>query len=255
MKRTTEQNKLYYQKNKKRFQEYNKAYNEKNKDARKEYLKIYRQENKERLNQKKKEYNLKNKEHIKERRKSYDKKTEYASGKNWKLNHKDKIKSYHKKYRENNLEKIKETNRVYNDNNKEKRKLYNLKNKEKRLIYQREYTRQRMKTDILFRLARRFRSNLLMAFKRNGYTKKSRTYEILGCTFQEFKEHLEKQFEPWMNWNNKGLYNGTFNYGWDIDHIVSQSNATSEDEFIKLNHYTNLQPLCSKVNRDIKKNY
>ena len=61
-------------------------------------------------------------------------------------------------------------------------------------------------------------------------------------------------FEPWMNWENKGLYNGKLNYGWDIDHKIPVSSATTEEELVKLNHYTNLQPLCSKINRDIKKN-
>ena len=56
-----------------------------------------------------------------------------------------------------------------------------------------------------------------------------------------------------MNWENYGLYNGELNYGWDIDHIIPNSSALTEDEFIKLNHYTNLQPLCSKVNRHIKR--
>ena len=57
-----------------------------------------------------------------------------------------------------------------------------------------------------------------------------------------------------MNWNNYGIYNGEFNYGWDLNHIIPISSAKSEEEIIKLNHYTNLQPLCSKTNRDIKRN-
>ena len=57
-----------------------------------------------------------------------------------------------------------------------------------------------------------------------------------------------------MNWNNHGLYNGTPNYGWDIDHIIPQSLASTEEDVVQLNHYTNLQPLCSHVNRDIKRN-
>ena len=56
-----------------------------------------------------------------------------------------------------------------------------------------------------------------------------------------------------MNWDNRGLYSGEFNYGWDIDHVIPLSSVNTEDEIIKLNHYTNLQPLCSKINRDIKK--
>jgi hypothetical protein len=57
-----------------------------------------------------------------------------------------------------------------------------------------------------------------------------------------------------MTWENRGLYNGELNYGWDIDHIIPLSSAKTEEEVKKLNHHTNLQPLCSKTNRDIKRN-
>jgi hypothetical protein len=55
-----------------------------------------------------------------------------------------------------------------------------------------------------------------------------------------------------------GLYNGELNYGelnygWDIDHKIPLSSGKTEEKIIELNHYTNLQPLCSKINRDIKK--
>ena len=77
---------------------------------------------------------------------------------------------------------------------------------------------------------------------------------MLGCSFIEFKLYLESKFELWMTWENKGKYNGELNYGWDIDHIIPLSSANSEEELVKLNHFENLQPLCSKMNRDIKKN-
>ena len=57
-----------------------------------------------------------------------------------------------------------------------------------------------------------------------------------------------------MSWENYGLYNGDLNYGWDIDHIIPLSSTLSEDEIIKLNHYTNLQPLDSYINRYVKRN-
>jgi hypothetical protein len=57
-----------------------------------------------------------------------------------------------------------------------------------------------------------------------------------------------------MTWDNKGLYNKKLNYGWDIDHIIPLSLAKTEEEIIKLNHYTNLQPLCGYTNRYIKVN-
>ena len=56
-----------------------------------------------------------------------------------------------------------------------------------------------------------------------------------------------------MSWDNYGKYNGLLNYGWDIDHIIPVSSSKTEEDIIRLNHYTNLQPLCSKINRDIKK--
>ena len=46
---------------------------------------------------------------------------------------------------------------------------------------------------------------------------------------------------------------GSLNYGWDLDHITPISSAKTEEDVIRLNNYTNFQPLCSKVNRDIKK--
>ena len=52
---------------------------------------------------------------------------------------------------------------------------------------------------------------------------------------------------------NYGLYNGELNYGWDIDHIIPISSGNTEEDILNLNHYKNLQPLCSYVNRYIKR--
>lgn len=56
-----------------------------------------------------------------------------------------------------------------------------------------------------------------------------------------------------MNWDNYGLYNGEPKYGWDIDYKIPTSSAITEEDVIKLNHYSNLQPLCSYVNRVVKR--
>ena len=93
------------------------------------------------------------------------------------------------------------------------------------------------------------------SLKNKGYKKSSKTEQILGLSFLDFKLYIESKFETWMSWNNYGLYNGELNYGWDIDHIIPLVSAETEDDIIKLNHYSNLQPLCSKINRDIKKDF
>jgi hypothetical protein len=96
----------------------------------------------------------------------------------------------------------------------------------------------------------------LKSFNRNGISKTSKTCEILGCSFEELKNHLESQFEPWMTWDNKGNPKDGIleaNKSWDIDHIIPISTAKTEEDIIRLNHYTNLQPLCSYINRVIKR--
>jgi hypothetical protein len=57
-----------------------------------------------------------------------------------------------------------------------------------------------------------------------------------------------------MSWENYGKYNGQENFGWDLDHIVEVGSAKTEEDVIKLNHYTNFQPLDSYINRVIKRN-
>ena len=66
---------------------------------------------------------------------------------------------------------------------------------------------------------------------------KNKTFEIIGCSKEFLKEHLEKQFTDGMTWENYGFY------GWHIDHIIPLSSGKNEDEIYKLCHYTNLQPL------------
>ncbi len=122
-------------------------------------------------------------------------------------------------------------------------------------VRQREYNqkKQRLKTDALFKLKCNIRTIVRASLKR-GFTKKSKkTEEIIGCSFHELKQHFESRFEPWMNWENYGRYNGELNYGWDIDHIIPLRTAKTEEELISLNHYTNLQPLCGYTNRHIKR--
>ena len=153
-----------------------------------------------------------------------------------------------------NKDKYKATYTKYHEENKDKEKLYRIENKEKISKRMNEYIKNRKNSDNLYHLYFNFRCLLSGKLKKNKYTKNSTTFEILGCSYNEFKTHLENKFENWMTWDNYGKYNGEFSFGWDIDHIIPISSATNAEEVFKLNHYTNLQPLCSKINRYIKKN-
>lgn len=193
----------------------------------------YREKNRELLAQKNKEYKERNKEKISQQNKEY------------KENNKERDK-----------EKRKEDSKRYRDKNKEKlalsKKEYYEANKEKRREYFREYKKNRKQNDKLYFLKEKYRNILYKAIKYKT-SKNGASETILGCSYEQFKQYLESKFEPWMTWDNYGLYNGYPNHGWDIDHIVALNKAINEDELLKLNHYSNLQPLCSKLNRDIKK--
>ena len=153
-------------------------------------------------------------------------------------------------YRELNPEKIIEMNKEYYNNHKDEIMNRYIKNRDEELIrmknwkksnrvklakYQKEYYQKRKLVDPLFKLQHNIRTLIRLSIARKGIRKNTRTNEILCCSFEEFKLHLESKFEPWMNWDNYGQYNGTKNYGWDIDHIIPTCKATCEDELILLN--------------------
>ena len=153
-----------------------------------------------------------------------------------------KRKEYEKEYYQKNKNKILEKSKQYfKDNQQLKQEKNNKRYKERR------------DNDPVFKLNTNLKRNIRGVLKKNGFSKKSKTLDILGCSYGDFKKHIESLWEPWMNWGNYGLYNGELNYGWDIDHIIPSSSACSEEDVYKLNHYSNLQPLCSKINRDIKR--
>ena len=162
----------------------------------------------------------------------------------------DSNKNNTKAYRKRNPDTAKASSKKYKENNQDKVKAYRIDYKGRK----NELDKERKKTDPLYKLKANLRSGLLKAFTIIKVRKNNKTVQILGCTYEEFKQHLESQFQSWMNWDNHGLYNGQLDYGWDVDHIEPISNAITEADVIRLSHYTNLRPLCSKVNRDIKRN-
>jgi hypothetical protein len=222
--------------NSENFEKWKKEYREKNKEKTKEYNRQYRLKNKDKKKKSNKKYYEKNKEMLIRKSSEQNKK---PIRKKWKDDNSEHLSNYNKRYKEDNKEKINEQQKDYRNRNKERIN---------------EDRRNRMKSNPLYRISTNVRNIVKYSIRRMGYTKRSKTYKILGCSFEEFKLHIESQFEPWMSWDNYGKIEvGKFNVGWDMDHIIPISSATNEDDVIKLNHYTNLQPLCSYTNRYLKK--
>lgn len=98
----------------------------------------------------------------------------------------------------------------------------------------------RRKNDSNFKLKELLRSRLYKATKAKSWKKNTKFNEYIGCTLEELKLHLEKQFTEGMSWDNQGE--------WHIDHIIPLNSATTEEEMYKLCHYTNLQPMWASDN-------
>ena len=113
---------------------------------------------------------------------------------------------------------------------------YRLNNKHKRRVYE----NNRLKINPSARLANRFRNWVNKLIER----KTGNAQSLIGCTYEELREHLESKFEPWMNWDNWGIF------GWHIDHIRPLSSFDLEDPQQQKDafHYTNLQPILWKDN-------
>jgi len=204
-----------------------KDYREANKEKSKQYKKEYYKKNKEKFSQHAKEYYKKKKEKILLQSKEYNKKN------------KEKRKEYSKIYRQNNKEKEKKRLTLYRKKNKDKILLYRKKNKGKKREYLKKYLKERRKTDFLFRLRGNISANIKESLKKQGYSKKTKTYNILKCDFNFF-----------MKWINSIASNGhTYGIGeLHLDHVIPISLAETEKEALLLNHYSNLQLLTADEN-------
>jgi hypothetical protein len=102
------------------------------------------------------------------------------------------------------------------------------------------YYRHRWKNDLVFRLAGLIRNRFLCALK--GRKKASSVLKLVGCSLEDLKLHLERQFQAGMTWENRGE--------WHIDHIkpCAKFDLSDPEQQHICFHYTNLQPLWAADN-------
>lgn len=172
-----------------------------------EYNKQYFQLNKQKIYEYKKKWRDQHREHLRELNK-----------KKYKEN-----KEYSQRYYKSNKEKIKTRTNQYKLKNKEKEKERN--KKWKFLVI----TGQK---GSLAQLKCKIHSTICNSLIKQGFTKKSRTYDLLKCSYEEFLNHLGHKPE--------GNYH--------LDHICPCSQAQNEEELIKLQHYTNFRWLKAEDN-------
>jgi hypothetical protein len=134
----------------------------------------------------------------------------------------------------------------YRDSHKEQEadrvKRHREENKDSYRKRMREYVKDRRQNDPIFNLVSRLRCRIREVLIRGKYTKTSKTQTIIGCSWEDLRTYLI------ATWN--AGYPGK-ELVWTevhVDHIVPLCTANTEEELLKLNHYSNLQLLLAKDN-------
>jgi len=183
--------------------------------------------------------------------------------KKYRDNNIEKEKQRHKKYRDANKDKIKKQSKKYYVEHLEERKIYNKidwaenkeyyqqyreENREQIREYKRSYCKERRKNDIAFKILCNLRGRLSHAIK--DRKKSASTKKLIGCSIKDLKQHLQSQFRKDMNWDNYGYKKGV--RCWEIDHIIpcASFDLINKSEQQKCFHYSNLQPLWAKENKE-----
>ena len=150
----------------------------------------------------------------------------------WRVKNRKKLKAYNNVSYKANIERIQKRHSEYKKINKDKVKAQNA-----------AYQRRKIAEDPIFKMKAILRNLVYDALRRKGYTKNNRTIDIVGMRGEELYQHLLSGFFD--------VYGRlpTQDDQLDIDHIVPLITAKTEEEVLKLNHYTNLRFLLKHDNR------
>jgi len=156
-----------------------------------------------------------------------------ATSREWQKNNRQRAYSHHKRYRDKNRE-------ILN----EKARKWRTENRDTYLSNRRKKVKERKENDPAFKFSENIRALISLSFKRGAlsYKKLIRTEEILGCSREEFINYILSKCP-------EGIGLSDFSkYGYHIDHIIPISLAKTEEDIVRLNHYTNFQPLFWRDN-------
>lgn len=111
-----------------------------------------------------------------------------------------------------------------------------------RKVYCKEcFQKRKEESPLKNKIADNLRSRINKVLK--GSSKSASTFELLGCSHDQLKLHLESKFKKGMTWKNYGTK-------WHIDHIepCASFDLSSPEQQRICFHFTNLQPMRSKEN-------
>jgi hypothetical protein len=158
---------------------------------------------------------------------------------------KAQIKESRKTWRLKNRAKLTEINRSYRHRRAASGNPYKMSSSSKarhRAWCKRRF-KERYKHDFAYTIVRILRYRLWQVTISEGRKRAGAALELLGCSIEQFRAHLETQFSNRMNWKNYGS-------AWHIDHIIPCSAFDLSDprQQQQCFHYTNLRPLWARAN-------
>ncbi len=136
----------------------------------------------------------------------------------------------YKKWRDENKEYDKERQAKWRNENPEYSKVWERKNKDKRKKQKSDWFDKNPVRKVTANLRTRLYHILIGR-------KSASTMELIGCSIDELKQHLESKFTKGMSWDNYGK--------WHVDHIkpCASFDLSDPDQQRLCFNYKNLQPL------------
>ena len=146
-----------------------------------------------------------------------------------------------KQYRLRYQEKTKVYNALYRMSHKDSRRIYSKQYNSNNRDKINNYLKIKMNVDQSFKLRRTITTRILHAIKNNK--RQHNIFNLIGCTIDEYKIHLQSLFKSDMTWENHGKV-------WHIDHRIPINFFNLEDgvEQIQAFYYKNCQPMYIEEN-------
>ncbi len=136
--------------------------------------------------------------------------------------------------------------RVNADRKKASALRYHHANKPKIRTYQRGLKKRLRAESPDFVFRHNLRSRIHKALRRGDWLKSGKTLDLIGCSVQQLRDHLESQFAAGMSWANYGHGPNK----WNVDHIIACALFDLSDPAQQRAcfHFKNLRPLWHVAN-------
>ena len=168
-----------------------------------------------------------------------------STAKAWRDSNSETFKETRKKNYWKNVDKMREEKRRYVERSKPLKIAYDVEYRKRNKEHIKQLKKNwqlKMKNDPIFKIKVNLRRRVHHALM--GRNKSDNTFNLIGCSPEEFKSHIESLWLEGMSWDNYGTS------GWHIDHIKEchTFDLSDPEQQRECFHYSNQRPLWAKDN-------